>query len=264
MNCSWRFINIKNIKLTITSLYLSTLLLSNTYASDYDALLMMENSVVSLCGELNYKRSSRNCAQAPNLRNCLDLNQRDPLYIYQESPSYNCVDSSYTAGVDIIKSKLEESEKMGGCLSDNFKHYYNDVIDSNEFMELARQFKEGLGHPIKLNYGIDIKDGLFNLQLDTENIEGSDSNIVNIKIGSFSEKGHCQKLSSKEVMAKITDEYNRLTLKIAKQDYNYYGEQPKSAKIFDASRFNGGTPAPSKDLDHKESPKRSLANTIAD
>jgi len=204
---------------------------------EYDALLMTEHTVVSLCGELNYKRQGRNCIEAPNLKQCLELNERDPLFIYQQTTSYSCVNTSYSAGVEIIKDKLEQSQQSGGCLAGNFRRYYNEVVQSNEFNDLSAKFEENLGLPLKLNYGIDTKDGLFNLQMDTSELEGTQMDMINISIGNFSESGHCQKISSREIMAKITDEYNRLSLKVAHEDYDYYGDQPMSAKVFDASRF---------------------------
>ena len=239
MNHKWSFRHSIIFKAPLFILSLLSVILSfSSKANEYDALLMTENTTVALCGELHYKRQSRNCLDASNLKQCLDLNHRDPLYIYQEKSSYSCVNSSYSAGVKIIKDQLIESEKLGGCLAGNFKYYYDEVVDSNEFMELSRRFQEGLGHPLKLNYGIDTKDGLFNLQMDTSHIEGEDKEMINISIGNFKEKGHCQKISSKEIMAKITDEYNRLTLKVAREEYDYYGDRPMSQKVFDASRFN--------------------------
>lgn len=252
-------------QLSLFSLFVTSVTLTDLQATDdYDALLMTENTIVSLCGELNFKRQSRNCIDATNLKHCLDLNHRDPLYVYQEDPSYSCVNTSYSAGVNIIRGQLEESEKMGGCFANNFRNYYSEVVDSHEFLEISRRFEEGLGSPLKLNYGVDTKDGLFNLQLDTQEIEGPGSEMVNISIGSFSEKGHCQKLSAKEVMAKITDEYNRLTLKVAKKDYDYYGdENPMSVKVFDASRFEvDSTQDANQNSNQQPSDSRTIANAI--
>ncbi len=239
MNPKWSFRHSITFKAPLFILSLLSLLssLTSKASEDFDALLMTENTTVALCGELNYKRQSRDCLDSQNLKQCLDLNHRDPLYVYQEKSSYSCVNSSYSAGVKIIKDQLLESEKLGGCLAGNFRHYYDQVVDSNEFMELSRRFQENLGQPLRLNYGIDVKDGLFNLQMDTTHIEGDHKEMINISIGNFSEKGHCQKLSSKEIMAKITDEYNRLSLKVAREDYDYYGDKPMSARVFDASRF---------------------------
>lgn len=249
MNSKW---SLKFTNAFKTCVFLSSFfLLSNTsilaqqkniqkeHKDDFDALLMAEHTTVALCGELHYKRQSRNCLKATDLKRCLDLNHIDPLFAYQEKPSYSCVNSSYTAGVDIIKDKLIESEQNGGCLAGNFRNYFSEVIDSSEFLSLAKKFEEGLGQPLKLNYGIDTKDGLFNLQMDTSHIESSSDDMINISIGSFSEKGHCEKLSSKEIMAKITDEFNRLSLKIAREEYDYFGDdQSINARVFDASRYN--------------------------
>ncbi len=230
---------------------------------DFDALLMTEHTTVALCGELHYKRQSRDCLQATDLKRCLDLNHIDPLFTYQEKTNYSCVNSSYSAGVNIIKDKLIESEKNGGCLAGNFRNYFSDVVDSSEFHALAQKFEEGLGQPLKLNYGIDTKDGLFNLQMDTSQIEGSQEQMINISIGSFSEKGHCEKLSSKEIMAKITDELNRLSLKVAREEYDYYGDnQDINARVFDASRYtnsSGNSKSPAS-IPHEGRGKRTLSN----
>ncbi len=230
-----------------SALFISSLCFTNLFAQekelkdrvDFDALLMAEHTTVALCGELHYKRQSRDCLKATDLKRCLELNHLDPLFAYSEKTSYSCVNSSYSAGVNIIKDKLIKSEQSGGCLAGNFRNYFKEVADSSEFLSLAKKFQEGLGHPLKLNYGIDTKDGLFNLQMDTSQIESLNDEMINITIGSFSEKGHCEKLSSKQIMAKITDEFNRLSLKVARKDYDYYGDDNEvNSRIFDASRYN--------------------------
>lgn len=228
---------------TIFLLSLITFLCPNTalYANhdDFDELLMTEHTTVALCGNLHYRRQNRDCLLASDLKRCLELNHKDPLFDYQEKTSYSCVNSSYSAGVHIIKDQLLISENNHGCLAGNFRKYFDEVVATKEFIELAHKYEESLGSPLKLNYGIDTKDGLFNLQMDTSQIEGSNKKMINISIKRFKEKGHCKKVSAKEVIAKITNEITRLSLKASRKEYDYYGDGQKvNSHVFNASRSN--------------------------
>jgi len=242
------------VKNSICPFYLLTtlnlLFTINTYATeDYDTLLMSENTTVALCGDLNYKRQNRDCHQAEDLKQCLELNDRDPLFTFMERPHYSCVNSSYSAGVKIIKDKLVESEQNRGCLAYKIRGFFERIVDGQEFLELSRQFSENLGAPLILTFGIDIKENLYNLQMDPSSLFGPQTEMINIDLGPLESKSgqKCQLLSMKKIINKLNQEISKISLKVAAQDYNYYHEDAQimiNNQILDNSRSN--LPSPEK------------------
>jgi hypothetical protein len=233
-------------KILIISLSVSPYFQTN--AADYEGMLINQNAKLSLCGELNYKRVQRNCAD-PNLtdvKRCLELNRRDPIFKYQEEKQYSCVNSGFSHGVDIITEVLEGSEKGGGCLAKNVFHLYEEVLGNSQFQLLSQQWEESLESPLNLDVGVDTKDNIFNLQVNLGNLQipGNKKEVVSLSVSSFSEKGPCHKLSSKEVLEKLSIELSRLSLVKSRDSIDYIGEDPANShnpEVFDADRFKKST-----------------------
>lgn len=230
---------------------------SSSIAADYEGMLISQTAKMSLCGELNYKRRERNCAD-PNVsdvKRCLDLNRRDPLFIYQEEKQYSCVNSGYSHGVGIIAEVLESSEKGGGCLAKNVFQLYDEVLANTQFQALSRQWEESLEVPLSLDVGIDTKDNIFNLQINLASLDlpANQQQAVPLSVSSFNEKGPCLQLSTKEVLGKLGLELTRLNLVKSKKEVDYLGQDPDTthdANVFDADRF--GQRSPSSDDSIKE------------
>ncbi len=223
------------------------LLVSSSFATDYEGMLINQNAKMSLCGELNYKRVQRDCADpsVSDIKRCLNLNKLDPIFKYQDKKQYSCVNSGFSHGVGIITEVLENSEKIGSCLAKNVFQFYNDVVNDPEFQQLSIQWEDGLDTPLNLDIGIDTKDRIFNLQVDLSNIKLAENkeDTIPLSVRSFKEQGPCSKFSKsnkEELFAKISNELSRLTLIKSKVDIDYINEESETnhgPQIYNTDRF---------------------------
>jgi|GEM_PF-2175059 len=234
------------IKFLLTSLFISSLVCStNTFSqSSFKDLIINENAAVAICGDLNYKRQSRDCINDHvDLKRCLELDAIDPLFIFQEEKSYSCVNSSYTHGVAIIGDELETSERLGGCLAKGVRHFYEEVINSQDFRDLSLKYEETLGIPLKITYGIEVENSIVDLQIDLSDItlNGVENRPISIQAISFNESAPCNLIGTNQILNIAAGELSRLTLisnrkgfdPMEEDSFNKLGEE-----VFDAKRYS--------------------------
>lgn len=234
---------------------------TNTYSqSPFRDLIINENAAVAICGDLNYKRQSRDCVnEHVDLKRCLELDAIDPLFIFQEEKSYSCVNSSYSHGVGIIGDELEKSERLGGCLAKGVRHFYEEVINSREFRDLSEKYEETLGIPLKITYGIEAQNSIVDLQIDLSDItlKGIENRPISIQAISFSENAPCNLVGTNQILNIAAGELSRLTLISNRKDFDPMEEDNLNKlgnEVFDAKRYSKVTNEESNDsLDNSRS-----------
>ncbi|MCF8058462.1 MAG: hypothetical protein K9K67_04145 [Bacteriovoracaceae bacterium] len=226
----------------------TTLLIGPTGAQDrnsFDGLIINENAILGLCGEMNFVRQRRDCLN-PNvtdLKHCLKLDSSDPLFKVNDRAMYNCVNSSSTGGAEVIRSLLENSEMKQSCLAEDVRFFYEQLIESSEFRELSREYENNLGSPLVLNFAIDTRDSISSLQLDLSelNIPGIKKEPINLSISAFSQKAPCQRISREAIFNRVAEELARLTMVSSQRDLNLLEQddfQKPGDQVFDAGRFS--------------------------
>jgi len=236
------------VRIHLFLLFISVLLVGSPEAlerSTFDGLIINENAILGLCGEMNFSRQRRNCLN-PNvtdLKHCLKLDSTDPLFKVDERTLYNCVNSSSSGGAEVIRSLLEESELKDSCLAADVRFFYEQLIESEDFRELSSEFENNLGFPLVLNFAIDTRDSISSLQLDLSdaNIEGVKKEPVNLSISSFSKSSPCQRISREAIFNRVTEELTRLTMINSRKTYDPLEQvdyQRPGQQVFDAGRYS--------------------------
>lgn len=231
--------------LTLLGLAPTTYSQSQDYArNSFDGLIINENAVLGVCGEMRYVRQRRNCLDenVSDLKQCLKLDSVDPLFKEGQTTSYNCVNSSSSGGAEVIRSLLEESETSQSCLAKDVRFFYEELIESEDFRTLSREFEENLGFPLVLNFAIDTRDSISSLQLDLSeiNIPGVKREAINLSIASFNQVAPCQNFSREAIFSRMTEELTRLTMISSRKKYDPYNQEdysPPTERVFNSNRF---------------------------
>lgn len=211
----------------------------------FDGLIINENAVLGVCGEMKYVRQRRNCldANVSDLKQCLKLDSIDPLFKEGQTATYNCVNSSSSGGAEVIRSLLEESETQDSCLARDVRFFYEELVESDDFRAISQEFEESLGFPLVLNFAIDTRDSISSLQLDLSEaqIPGVKKESVNLNIASFNQKAPCQNFSREAIFSRVTEELTRLTMISSRQKFDPYGKEEgldANNRIIDSNRFS--------------------------
>jgi hypothetical protein len=214
--------------------------------NSFDGLIINENAILGVCGEMKFVRQNRNCLDESvyDLKQCLKLNNIDPLFKEGTTATYNCVNSSSSGGAEVIRTLLEESEIKNSCLAQNVRFFYEELIESDDFRAISRDFEETLGFPLVLSLAIDTRDSISSLQLDLSDIEmpGIGSESINLNIAAFKEQAPCQTISRSAVIERVSEELSRLTMIASQRRYDPYEQQSDIAggdnRVFDSGRFS--------------------------
>ncbi len=217
-------------------------------SSGFDGLIINENAVLGICGEFPYERDPRNCLQEnTDLKLCLHLNKVNPRFkrTLDNSVRYSCINSSSSGGAEVIKEVLEESESRDGCLARNVRSFYEELIQSEDFRELSREFEGQLGKPLLLNFAIDTRDQVASLQLDLNEVTDSDQvkkiPAINLVMARLDEEGACASLDREKILGKVTEEFSRLSMIQSRQQYDplqQAGFERPAQQVYDSNRFS--------------------------
>ncbi|MEC7276014.1 MAG: hypothetical protein VXV96_06820 [Bdellovibrionota bacterium] len=210
------------------------------FADGLNAFLGSENAQVGICGNMPVERKRRDCLKSTDLKQCLELDRSNPLYVMSQDREENflCINTSSTTGSQIIEEMVSSSLEM--CLSENVNSFYSDIIENPEFQEISQQFKESLGIPLKLNYAIDTLNSVSSIQLDLREFRGpgQGEEDITLNVSPYSQSAPCLKINSKNILKKVSQELARLTIKRGTEESQLYGEKrDNSRRVFDASRF---------------------------
>jgi hypothetical protein len=157
------------------------------------------------------------------------------------SVHYSCINSSSSGGAELIKEVLEESENRDGCLARNVRSFYEELIQSEDFRELSREFETQLGRPLLLNFAIDTRDKVASLQLDLNEVTDPDQlerlPAINLLMARLNEQGACEPLDREQILGKVTEEFTRLSMIQTREAYDplqQAGYERPSQQIYDA------------------------------
>jgi hypothetical protein len=212
---------------------------------DFNQILLDENISIRICGDLPYSRQRRNCTEkkGDEFQSCMNREKFDPKIVKNKNLNYGCINSDSTNGVKILEEILSKPSSQKSCMVQLVQELYGNILEGKTFRKTIQQYKKVMKGPVRLNYGIDLKNSVALLQMDYYNPDiQSQRPSINLSKRKYKNKGPCGHWNKKSLLKKMNQELSLLILSTnANKKFDpLEGKSQISSDIIDRTRSNQG------------------------